>query len=184
MQRCADAGLLAWHCTRTASSTSMIMAAPRVMSGVHASAYSALAGLARAGVWRDALLRRRRWPSSGWRGICKERPRRPDHVAAALAILCGLVRQFAPSDSKLARSNLKRDAELRCSQLTQLEAALARMTVGVFQHHPLSCSYGPATGWIQAASQTGPAPCGTYTTVFMRLHMAPAKHQATFGYLG
>ena len=65
----ADAGLLAWHCTRTASSTSIIMAAPRVMSGVHASAYSALAGLARAGVWRDALLRRRRWPSSGWRHL-------------------------------------------------------------------------------------------------------------------
>ena len=65
----ADAGLLAWHRTRTASSTSMVMAAPRVMSGVHASAYSALAGLARAGVWRDALLRRRRWPSSGWRHL-------------------------------------------------------------------------------------------------------------------
>ena len=45
-------------------------------------------------------------------GICKERPRRPDHVAAALAILCGrplaaVVRQFAPSDSKLARSHLE-----------------------------------------------------------------------------
>ena len=100
-------------------------------------------------------------------GICKERPRCPDHVAAALAILCGrllaaVVRQFAPSDSKLARSNLKRDAELRCSQLTQLEAALARMTVGVFQHHPLSCSYGPATGWMDTGCQPDRQPGALY----------------------
>ena len=86
-------------------------------------------------------------------GICKERPRRPDHVAAALAVLCGrplpaVVRQFAPND-KHARYDLKRGCEHRCSELTQLEAALAtrrselipktnhtQNKPGVFQHHP------------------------------------------------
>ena len=65
-------------------------------------------------------------------GICKERPRRPDQVAAALAVLCGrplfaVVRQLSPNDTRDARKNLKEGTNIRCSQLTKLEAALACM---------------------------------------------------------
>ena len=67
--------------------------------------------------------------------ICPGRPKQLEPVVVTLAVLCGrplsdsTVRQFAAADSR--EWNLKRDAKLRCTQLTQLEAALACMTVSL-----------------------------------------------------
>ena len=68
--------------------------------------------------------------------ICPGRPKQLEPVVVTLAVLCGrplsdsIVRQFAVADSR--GWNLKRNAKLRCTQLTQLdEAALACMTVSL-----------------------------------------------------
>jgi len=90
-------------------------------------------------------------------GICKERPRRPDHVAAALAVLCGrplpaVARQFAPNDTPAARRDLKRSCMQRCPELTQLEAALARMTDEEQRKHRAAATAAAATAAAAAAA--------------------------------
>ena len=93
--------------------------------------------------------------------ICSRRTKKHDSLVVALAALCGrplpaIVRQLAPTDTPSSRSdNLKRDSEMRVKQLTELEAALARMTDAEQRKHRAAATAAAATA---AAATAATAP--------------------------
>ena len=103
--------------------------------------------------------------------ICSRRTKKHDSLVVALAALCGrplpaIVRQLAPTDTPGSRSdNLKRDSEMRVKQLTELEAALARMTDAEQRKHRAAATAAAATA---AAATAAAATAATAPTAGQR----------------